>query len=411
MSGNGKVLELLAIQQDNDNWHLHTRIIVIGQQMEMLWEVDEYTADHLTAICDFSGNHKYRLSFNTSVDSAKSQITSTVSKTYRDISNRLIFICSKEYQKQLEEIKNTINDQDLFKLSFIHVPYTEVEVQPPIENVSKVKNAKPKKSIKWASIGLISIIFLLFGYSTYLDKETNSKTANAEIKTTEVHLAEASSTELATAYNEPSTEELTELTEQPDFPYVEMKDLVNYSISDNVVALTFDDGPSKYTSAIVDTLKDYNVGGTFFFIGNNSNKYPDVVQYVHDNGYTIGSHSMRHDNMLKLTYKQQETDLLQTTAILEGIIEEDVNLYRPPYGSFNKITENLIQGYNKQIVLWNKDTRDWQPRDAQKIIQYVKSIDANGSIILLHESQAVVDALPTIIEHLQQQELDIVNLK
>ena len=406
MSGNGKVLELIAIQQDNDNWQLHTRIISIGQQVEVLWEVDEYTAGHLFALCDFSGNHKYRLSFNTSVDSSKSQITSTVSKTYRDISNRLIFICSKEYQKQLEEIKNTLNDQDLLKLSFIHVPYTEVET--PSENVTIIKNNKPKKLIKWASIGLISTIFVLFGYSTYLNKEVDSKTVNAEIKTTEVHLAEASSTELAAAYNNPTPEELSE---QPDFPYVEMKDLVNYGISGNYVALTFDDGPSKYTTAIIDTLKNYNVGGTFFFIGNNSNKHPDVVQYVHQNGYTIGSHSMRHDNMLKLTYKQQEADLLQTTAIIEGIIEEDVNLYRPPYGSFNNLTESLIQDYDKKIVLWDKDTRDWQSRDAKKIIQYVKSIDATGSIILFHESQAVVDALPTIIEHLQQQGLVIVNLK
>ena len=113
MSGNGKVLELIAIQQDDEKWHLHTRIISIGQQMEVLWEVDAYTADHLTALCDFSGNHKYRLSFKTSVDSAKSQITSTVSKTYRDISNRLSFICSTEYQKQLEEIKEIGYDEKL----------------------------------------------------------------------------------------------------------------------------------------------------------------------------------------------------------------------------------------------------------------------------------------------------------
>ena len=406
MSGNGKFLELINLQQDNDNWYLHTRIISIGQQLEVLWEVDEYTAHHLIPLCDFSGNHKYRLSFKTSADSAKSQITSTVSKTYRDISNRLIFICSKEYEKQLEEIKNTINDQDLLKLSFIHVPFTEV--QTPIEDVTIIKKDKPKKAFKWASIALISAIFVLFGYSTYLNKETDSKTVNAKIKTTEVHLAEASSTELATAYNEPTT---VELTEQPHFPYAEMKDLVNYNISGNYVALTFDDGPTQYTAAIVDILKTYDVGGTFFFIGNNSKKHPDTVQYVYNNGYAIGSHSMRHDNMVKLTYAQQETDLLQTTAILEGIIEEDVNLYRPPYGSFNSSTENLIQAYNKKIVLWDRDTKDWQTRDAQKIIQYIKSIDAAGSIILFHESQAVVDALPVIIEYLQQQGLNIVNLK
>ena len=405
MSVNGKVLELLAIEQDNAKWHLHTQIISFGQQMEVLWEVDAYTAQHLTDLCDFGGHHKYRLSFKTSVDSAKSQITSTVSKTYRDISNRLIFICSTEYQKQLEEIKNSLSNQDLLKLSFIHVPQTDVQV--PIENVTLIPN-KGKKAIKWASIGLISAVFLLFGYSTYLNKPVDSKTVNAEIKTAEVHLAEASSTLVATAYNDARAEELAE---QPYFPYVEMTDLVNYNISANDVALTFDDGPTKFTTAIVDTLKKYEVGGTFFFIGNKSKKHPDTVQYVYSNGYSIGSHSMKHDNMVKFTYEQQETDLLQTTAILEGIIEEDVNLYRPPYGSVNQLTENLVHSYNKKIVLWDKDTKDWQTRDAQKIIQYVKSIDATGSIILLHESQAVVDALPIIIEHLQQNGLNIVNLK
>ena len=405
MSVNGKVLELLAIEQDNDKWHLHTQIISFGQQMEVFWEVDAYTAQHLTVLCDFGGNHKYRLSFKTSVDSTKSQITSTVSKTYRDISKRLIFICSTEYQKQLEEIRNSLSNQDLLKLSFIHVPQTDV--QTPSENVTPIPK-KGKKAIKWASMGLISAVFLLFGYSTYLNKPVDSKTINAEIKTAEVHLAEARSTLVATAYNDSRAEELAE---QPYFPYVEMTDLVNYNISDNDVALTFDDGPTKFTTTIVDILKDYEVGGTFFFIGNKSENHPDTVQYVYNNGYSIGSHSMKHDNMVKFTYKQQETDLLQTTAILEGIIEEDVNLYRPPYGSFNQVTENLVHSYNKKIVLWDKDTKDWQTRDAQKIIQYIKSIDATGSIILLHESQAVVDALPIIIEHLQQNGLNIVNLK
>ena len=405
MSVNGKVLELLAIEQDNEKWHLHTQIISFGQQMEVHWEIDAYTAQNLTGLCDFGGNHKYRLSFKTSVDSTKSQITSTVSKTYRDISNRLVFICSTEYQKQLEEIKSSLSNQDLLKLSFIHVPQTDVQM--PSENVTPIPN-KRKKAIKWASIGLISAVFLLFGYSTYLNKPVDSKTVNAEIKTTEVHLAEARSTLVATAYNDSQAEELAE---QPYFPYFKMTDLVNYNISGNDVALTFDDGPTKFTTTIVDILKDYEVGGTFFFIGNKSKNQPDTVQYVYNNGYSIGSHSMKHDNMVKFTYEQQETDLLQTTAILEDIIEEDVNLYRPPYGSFNQVTENLVHSYNKKIVHWNKDTRDWQTRDAQKIIQYIKGIDATGSIILLHESQAVVDALPVIIEHLQQNGLNIVNLK
>ena len=404
MSINKKVLELLAIEQNNDIWHLHTRITLFGKQIEMLWEVDEYTAHQLTSLCEFSGNHKYRLAFKTSVDSSRSQITSTVSKTYRDISNRLSFICSPEYQKQLEEIKNAHDKQDLLDLSFIHLLH--IDGQLPSENVVPIYT-KPKKAAKWVSMGLVSALFLFFGYS-YFNKPVENEIANATSTTPEIHLAESQSSIVVTAYNDSITEEPAD---QPLFPYVEMTDLVTYSISGNYVALTSDDGPTQYTKEIVDILKDYDVAGTFFLIGDKSKRRPESVQYIYDNGYSIGSHSMKHDNAIKLTYAQQETDLLQTTAILEDIIKEDVNLYRPPYGSFNQTTEDLIAAYGKKMVLWNMDTRDWQTRDAQQVIQYVKSKDVTGSIILFHETQAVVDALPTVIEHLQQQNVKIVNLK
>lgn len=405
MSGNSKLIELIAIKQINDHWHLHTRIISIGNQLEVIWEVDDFTSNHLSALCEFSGNHKFRLALQTSVDSSNTQITSSVVKTFRDSSKRINFLCSTEYKKQLEDVKNTPED-DLLKLPFLRS--LNIELQENNDSIKKAKFKNPNRTIKWASISLISAVFLLFGYSTFLNKNDSGNLATDELKKAEAHLVEASVTAPATA---PTIPETVEPPEQIYFPSAKMDELINFSISGNNVAITFDDGPSKFTTAIVDILKSKNAGGTFFFIGNNATKHPGAVQYVHANGYSIGSHSLAHDNMVKLTYAQQEQDMLQTMSILENLIDEKVNLYRPPYGSYNDSTEEIALSHDQKLVFWDKDTKDWQTRDAQKIIHYVKSIDATSSIILLHESQAVVDALPSIIDHLQQQGLNIVNLQ
>ena len=96
---------------------------------------------------------------------------------------------------------------------------------------------------------------------------------------------------------------------------------------------------------------------------------------------------------------------------MEEIIDEDVLLFRPPYGSYNKQLVDLAIEHEYKIVLWNNDPEDWKTRNPNKIFESIKNSNTSGAIILLHESQAVVDSLPKIIEYLQEQDLEIVNLK
>jgi len=158
-------------------------------------------------------------------------------------------------------------------------------------------------------------------------------------------------------------------------------------------------------------LKEYKVGATFFLVGYNVRKYPDYAKYIHSNGYSIGSHSMSHLDMSKLSYEKQKNELISSINILKETIDEDISLFRPPYGSFNKQLENLVISQECKIVLWNNDPEDWKTRDADKIFESIKNSNTSGAIILLHESQAVIDSLPRIIEYLQGQNLEIVNLK
>ncbi|MNJ46469.1 Peptidoglycan-N-acetylglucosamine deacetylase [compost metagenome] len=140
-------------------------------------------------------------------------------------------------------------------------------------------------------------------------------------------------------------------------------------------------------------------------------KYPEAVQYVKSNGYSIGSHGMNHLELTKLSDDKQKYEIIHTNDLIEELIQEPVALFRPPYGAKNESIEDLVSEINNTLVLWNVDTKDWESRDADKIYNSVLKAKSQGSIILLHESQATIDALPRIIEYLQDQDLEIVNLK
>ncbi|MNJ42377.1 Peptidoglycan-N-acetylglucosamine deacetylase [compost metagenome] len=153
------------------------------------------------------------------------------------------------------------------------------------------------------------------------------------------------------------------------------------------------------------------MGGTFFFVGKNVKKYPESIQYVKSNGYAIGSHGMNHLELTKLSDDKQKYEITQPNELIEELIGEPVILFRPPYGAKDDSVVNIIRGLHHKMVLWDIDTKDWESRDAKKIYNSVAKAGVSGSIILLHESQATIDALPQIIQFLKEQNLEIVNLQ
>lgn len=408
----GKVLELVAIEKNNEKSYLRIKFS-LEQEVEQFWEIDNDTADNLITIFEFDENHKYRLSLHTILDSTKRQYISLLTRTHRDKSDRIYFACSVDYKNELDSIKNTKSINDLNKLPFLSANLSAID-EKEIDQENKQREIVVTKAYKlpfiWVSIGMMSVIFIiLFGYSktTELNKTTikNTTIAIAKAKTSEVDLVDTNTVVT------PATKLVKNDFTQSSIPYLELNDSIAYDIPDGYVSLTFDDGPSKYTMKIIDILKKYEVGGTFFFIGNNVKKHPDYVRYVQSNGYSIGSHSMNHVKMSELSYEKQKDELIQSTKVIEDITKEEVVLLRPPYGALNEQTKNVIHDYQYKMILWNRDPKDWKTRDASKIINYVHNTKASGSIILLHESQAVIDALPKIIEHLQEQNLKIVSLQ
>lgn len=406
-----KLLELVAIEKNNEKSYL--RIKLTGEQeFYVLWEIDCETAGNFTNIFEIDGYHKYRLSLHTAFDTSVNQFISSFTKTYRDISDRIYFTCSNQYKNSLESIKNSQSITDLNKLPFISMDLSVHNVTT-IENITKkniVTTTKYYNIItKWVIAMISVVLFIIFVYLDHHSKTTTNKSTTAIVSNSGFKMiTNLSKIERS---NVISTITIANVETKPSgLPYITIVDSLTYSIPEGYVALTFDDGPSKYTMAITDILKQYEVGGTFFFLGINAKKLPDHVRYVQSNGYSIGSHSMDHSEMTKLSIEAQKNQLLQSSKIIEDITKEEVVLFRPPYGDVNEQVEDIIYNNEFKIVLWNRDSEDWKTNDSNKIFKYVRDTDVSGSIIIFHESKSVIDALPKIIENLQERNLKIVNL-
>lgn len=174
------------------------------------------------------------------------------------------------------------------------------------------------------------------------------------------------------------------------------------------VALTFDDGPGKYTKEIVDLLVKNNVKASFFMVGQNIKNYKSSVKYAYDNGMEICNHSQNHKNLKNLSKEDIEYEINSVDDMLEEIIGERARYYRSPGGNQN---ENVLNTIPKPCILWNVDTRDWESRDTQKIIdKTLKEVD-DGDIILMHEIyKTTLDAVEPIIIKLKEKGYNFVTV-
>ena len=177
-----------------------------------------------------------------------------------------------------------------------------------------------------------------------------------------------------------------------------------------MVALTFDDGPNpQNTNAILDTLEKYDVTATFFDLGSLVERYPDVVKREVALGCEVGSHSYDHKNFSKLTDAEIADDIKKTAAAFQKVLGRDPTLFRPPYGSCD---ERVKKQFSMPLVLWSIDTLDWKSRDADAVMDVIKSAgNLDGKVILMHgiySSSAEATAL--LIPYLLEQGYELVTV-
>jgi peptidoglycan/xylan/chitin deacetylase (PgdA/CDA1 family) len=194
--------------------------------------------------------------------------------------------------------------------------------------------------------------------------------------------------------------------------------LLRGSINSNKVALTFDDAPdTKYTPAILDILKKYNVKATFFVVGQSVEKYPSVVKRMIKEGHVVGNHTYNHSLLTKLSNEQFQTQVNKTQKLLKSTIGYTPKLFRPPYGEISESQLLWASTHHMVVVNWNVDSLDWKQLSQTQVSANILNHAKAGSIILQHagggpnqDLSGTVSALPGIIEALQSRGYQLVTL-
>lgn len=175
-----------------------------------------------------------------------------------------------------------------------------------------------------------------------------------------------------------------------------------------LVALTFDDGPSVYTSDILDILEEYDSQATFMMLGVEVEKNGDVIPRMAALGNTIGNHSTNHPEMLDLSAEEVVAEFQTTDDCLSkyGVTSQVV---RFPYGDY---TKELLQAVNKPQIYWDVDSLDWDSRDPSAILNEIYSELQPGCIILMHDIYPeTVEAVRSLVPSLIEDGYEIVNIE
>lgn len=187
------------------------------------------------------------------------------------------------------------------------------------------------------------------------------------------------------------------LTEPPEISL--QKNPINPDMP--MIALTFDDGPSKHTSRLLDVFATHGGKGTFFVIGNILESHPDVLLRMAKEGHEIGGHSWDHRQLTKLNTSDLNNQLVGTQAKIQELTGVNASLLRPPYGSYNSDVKNLCADLGIVMVNWSLDTLDWKYKDADKIYNTILDEVQDGDIILCHDLHGTtVDAMERLIPEL-----------
>jgi len=172
--------------------------------------------------------------------------------------------------------------------------------------------------------------------------------------------------------------------------------------SDKVVALSFDDGPARYTSDILDTLKQHSAQAAFFCIGKNIQGNEQTLLRIKDEGHIIGNHSFSHHFWFDMwSPAKMIADMKEMNKEVNRATGLEPQLFRPPYGVINPNLAAAIKRTKYNPIGWSVRSFDTSIKDKQKLLSRIMTKVKPGDIILLHDSMEITAAiLPELIQQL-----------
>jgi len=184
----------------------------------------------------------------------------------------------------------------------------------------------------------------------------------------------------------------------------------------NKIALTFDDGPHPvYTPLILEILRAYDVKATFFIIGENAQRYPELVIQIQEEGHEIGNHTYLHANLKESPPQKIREEILAAENALLQIGDQRPKVLRPPGGLYDEEVCETARALDYDIILWTIDTLDWAHTPSEEIVRKITENIRCGDIILCHDfvggaPSPTPDALRIFVPELLRRDYDFVTV-
>ena len=169
-----------------------------------------------------------------------------------------------------------------------------------------------------------------------------------------------------------------------------------------ILYLTFDDGPTpKITGLVLDVLKKYNAKATFFCIGKNVKKYPEIFTRILNEGHSVGNHTYHHLKGWKTLTKNYINDIRSAEETIQQINKStnQQRLFRPPYGQIRPAQAKSLQKLGYKIVMWDVLSYDWDAKiSKEKVYKNCIENTGPGSIIVFHDSVKAAENMSYALE-------------
>jgi len=197
------------------------------------------------------------------------------------------------------------------------------------------------------------------------------------------------------------------------------------TVPGSAVALTFDDGPHpSWTPEVLRVLREHDVRATFFLVGSNAARYPDLVMRIAADGHAVGSHSATHRVDGGRRSWSAIRDFRIGRRLVEHALGRPVMLFRPPHGRLNALTATLCRLSGFSTWLWSVEADDWVPgTESAALVQRYSTRSSGGAVLLMHDwieeplhpsacdRSALLGALPPLIAMLRISGMHFVTLE
>jgi peptidoglycan/xylan/chitin deacetylase (PgdA/CDA1 family) len=187
----------------------------------------------------------------------------------------------------------------------------------------------------------------------------------------------------------------------------------NKNISKNEVAITFDDGPHpEFTPKVLELLKKYNTKASFFCIGKEVEKHPEILKQILAEGHLVGNHTYSHSKSFGFfDTNKVNSELKKSIEIIKELTGKEMRLYRPAFAVTNPMIERAVKQLQVVSIGWNVRSLDTTSRSEKMILKRITSKVSKGDVILLHDtSQKTINVLEQLLLFLLEKNLKSVTV-